>query len=371
MNRAVELAIEIGSRASTAGFDATSTAAKTMRDDVQSAAASASGGLDRVGAASENLDDKASKATGALGALSAGFALVGAEQYAGALEGAAMATDFFSGVGQAMNLILELEAFQRAKAAAGAVAHAAATTVQATASKVAAGAQAALNAVMAANPVLLVVLAVAALVAVFILAYRRSETFRAIVQAAMAAARAAVAAVVDKVTDLVGWVTGRATSAWSTLRDAVATALAAVRDKFQPVLETAQRVFEKVRTAIGDAIDAAKEKVTAFKDTASNAFELLMTPINAVKDAIGWIIDKLASLKPPDWLNKLPGVDFRGRGPGMVAGLGGSTSSTLPPVTINLHVTADPLTDPSTIAAAILAALNDYLARIGRTVVVV
>lgn len=367
MNRAVEIAIAIASRASTAGFHETADAARTMRDDVQDAASSAAGGLDRVSGAAENMDDKAGKATGALGALSAGFELVGLEQYATGLQNVAMATDFVSGVGQTMSLLLELESFQRAKAAAAAVAHAAATTAGAAAAKVAAGAQAALNAVMAANPVLLVVLAVVALIAVFVLAYRKSSEFRAIVQAAMAGARTAVGWVVDKVSDLVGWITGRAVAAWSTLRDAVSAALSAVRDKFQPVLDAAQRVFDKVKTVIGDAIDVAKEKVEFFKDKAGAAFDALMTPINAVKDAIGWIIDKFDSIKPPKWLNALPGVDFRA--PAMVPGLGPSSGGAAP-VTINLNVAVSPLTDPSSVAAAILAAIQDYLARVGRQVVI-
>jgi hypothetical protein len=184
----------------------------------------------------------------------------------------------------------------------------------------------------------------------------------------MAAARAAVGWVVDKVSELVGWITGRAVAAWSTLRDAVTGALGAARDKFQPVLDVAQRVFEKIRTTIGDAIDVAKDKIDWFQQKAGAAFDLLMVPINAVKDAIGWIADKFSSLKPPAWLDKLPGVNLNGR---FSLGPSSTTTTAAPPVTINLSVSVDPLTDPSTVAAAILAALNDYLARIGRQVVVV
>lgn len=370
MNRAVQIAIDIASRASGVGFDATVDAAATMRREVIDAAEQASGGLDRVAGAAENMDDKAGRAAGALGALSSGFDLVGLEQYSGALQGAAMAADFFSGVGQTLTLLMEVESFQRAKAAAATVAHTVATTASSAAAKAAAGAQAALNAVLAANPVALVVLAVVALVAAFVIAYRRSETFRDIVQGAMSAVAKAVGLVVDKVSDLVGWVTGKASAAWSVLRDAVTTALAAVRDKFQPVLDVATRIFDKIRTTIGDAVDAAGDKVDAFKSAATTAFELLMTPINAVKDAINWIVDKFQSLKPPDWFNKIPGFGRAGA-PSMSNYSLPGASTPAAPVTINLNVTVDPLADPSTVAAAILAALNDYLARIGRSVVVV
>jgi hypothetical protein len=40
-------------------------------------------------------------------------------------------------------------------------------------------------------------------------------------------------------------------------------------------------------------------------------------------------------------------------------------------MTFNLHVTVDPLADPNAIAAAIVAAINDYLVRIGITPVAV
>jgi hypothetical protein len=366
-NRAVELAIEISSRASTAGMDATVTAAKDMRSQVQSAGEGAARGLDRVAESSDNLDDKAGRATGALGALSAGFELVGAEKYAGALQAAAMATDFASGVGQALSLVLELESVKRAKAVVVSGAHAVATTAQAGAAKAAAVAQGALNVVLAANPVALVVIAVVALVAALVLAYRRSETFRNIVQAAMATARSAISGVVDIVTTLVGWITGRASSAWSVLRDAVVVTISVVRDRISSVLEVARDIFGKVRDAIGDAIDVAKDKVEWFRDRAVDAFNLIMIPINAIRDAIEWIIEKLATIKIPKI--DLPfGGDGRYGGNAPTVGFPGLPGAGM---TFNLNVTVDPLADPNAIAAAIVAAINDYLVRIGITPVAV
>lgn len=362
-NRTVELAIEIASRASTAGMDATVAAAKEMRSQVETAADATASRLDRVAGASENLDDKAGRATGALGALSSGFEVVGLEKYAEGLNTVAMATDFVSGVGQSLSLLLELESIQRAKAAVVAGAHAAATTAQGVAARTAAVAQGALNAVLAANPVALVVIAVVALVAAFVLAYKRSETFRQIVQAAMAAARAGVESVVDVISTLVGWITGRATAAWSVLRDAVAVTIATVREKITSVLTVVRDIFDKVTSTIGGAIDTAGDKFGTFKDRASDALNLLMTPINAIRDAIEWIIDKLANIKLP----KIPDLNPFGRlAPGTIPNLGG-TPTVPAQVTLNLNVTADPLADPNAIAATIIAAINDYLVRIGIT----
>lgn len=364
-NRVVELAIEIASRASTAGMDATVSAAKEMRSEVDRAASSSASALDRVAGASENLDDKAGRATGALGALSSGFELVGLQQYADGLNAVAMATDFASGVGQALQLVLELESVQRAKAVVVAGAHAVATTAQATAAKAAAIAQGALNAVLAANPVALVVLAVVALVAAFVLAYRKSETFRDIVQTAMAVIRAYIVGVITVIQTLVGWITGGASAAWSVLRDAVAVTISVVRDKITGILDVAKDVFGKVQDAVTGAIDVAKEKVEWFKDRAVDAFNLIMVPINAIKDAIQWIIDKLATIKIP----KVDLNPFNGRASTdytLNPGAGGTQ-----PVTINVNVTADPLADPNAIAAKIVAALNDYLVRMGLAPVVV
>lgn len=366
MNRTVELAIAISSSAATAGFDATSTAAKAMRDDVESAASGAATGLDRVGASADDLDSKAGRATGALGALSAGFELVGAEKYAGALQAAAMATDFASGVGQAFTLILELESVRRAKAVVMAGAHAVATTAQAGAAKAAAAGQWVLNAALAANPVGLVVIAVLALVAAVVIAYKRSETFRAIVQAAMAAATAAVQAVIAKVSDLVSWVGGRASAVWTTLRDAVSTTLATIREKFAPVQEVAERVFGAVKEAITTGIDKAKGAVEGFKTAAVTAFDAVMVPINKIIDGVQNIIDKIANIDFPD-LPNLPGFSRQQmRGPSL------GPSTTMPGQTvINLNVTPTPLTDVNALATQLLAALNSALVASGRAPVVV
>jgi hypothetical protein len=165
--KTVELGVKVATTADVDAFDRVATSAAAMGDAVDGAATKADGAasrLDAISGSAENLDDRAGRATGALGALSAGFELVGAEKYAGALQGAAMATDFASGVGQAYNLVLELESVKRVKAVATSTAHRAATIAQSAATKAAAAGQWLLNAALTANPIGIVVVAVAALV---------------------------------------------------------------------------------------------------------------------------------------------------------------------------------------------------------------
>lgn len=183
--------------------------------DLKQFAADADASADKarrsIGDVSDSADDlggKAGKATGALGALSSGLELVGLDQYAAGLQGAAMATDFFSGVGDAMNLVLESTIVKTVAAKVAMVAHAVATGTMAAVTKVAAAGQWLLNAALTANPIGLVVVAIAALVAGVVLAYQKSETFRRIVQAVWGAVQRAISAVVSWFTD----------TAWPALR---------------------------------------------------------------------------------------------------------------------------------------------------------
>lgn len=262
--RAVELAIDITATSAAGGFDQTARSAAAMADDVAAASREAEGALSRIGDSADNLDDKAGRATGALGALSSGFELVGAEKYAGALQAAALATDFASGAGQALTLVMELESVARARAVVTATAHKVATTAATAASKAAAAAQWALNAAMRANPLGLVITALTLVAAGFALAWNRSERFRTVVTGVMEGARAAIGWPLEAVRNLTGW----------------------VRDKLTPVWEPMRKAGVK-------------------------AFELLMTPINLIKDAIQWLMDKIPTIKfpkPPEWMVKAGGA---------------------------------------------------------------
>lgn len=258
----VELGIKVATSADVDAFDKVSSSARGMGDAVESAtskAADSASRLDAVSASAENLDDRAGRATGALGALSAGFELVGAEKYAGALQGAAMATDFASGVGQAYNLVIELESVKRVKAIATSTAHKVATTASAAATKAAAAAQYVFNAAMNANPLAKVVAVLALVAAGVVLAYKRSETFRDVVDTAAAAARTAFGKVIEVVGNIVGKV-----------QDVISW----VRDKFP------------------DAVSGAKDRVV-------DGFTTMLSPITNIYNKVVDLIEKIKSIKIP------------------------------------------------------------------------
>lgn len=240
-------------------------------DQLQAATDGASSGIDKVSGAADGLDSTGGAAAGALGALSSGFELVGAEKAAENLQKAAMATDFLSGVGQAAAL---------------------ATKAQAAATAVLTGAQTALNAVMAANPIMLVVIAVAALTAGLVLAYNKSETFRDTVDAAGDVAKRAF----DAVTDVIG-----------------------------KVVDKGQDLIDKARD-IPDGFRDAKEAVSGFM---ADMLAPIQAVIDKVKDLIEWIknIDfpSIPDLNPLSRSNLSP--SYPGA-PNLVAsGLGGGTDS--------------------------------------------
>lgn len=63
--------------------------------------------LGRVAEKADSLDSSGARATGSLGAMASGFELVGNTKAAETIQGAAMATDFFAGVGQGAALVAE------------------------------------------------------------------------------------------------------------------------------------------------------------------------------------------------------------------------------------------------------------------------
>lgn len=281
----VELGIKVAATADVDAFDKVSTSARGMGDAVEDAtgrAAASASRLDAVSASAENLDDRAGRATGAMGALAAGFELVGAEKYAGALEKAAMATDFASGVGQAYNLVIELESLKRVKAIATSTAHKVATTASTAATKAAAAGQWALNAALSANPLGLVVVALAAVAAGVVIAYKRSETFRNIVDTATAAIRTAFSKVVESVGNIVGKV---------------------------------QDVIGWVRDNLPDAVTGAKERVV-------DGFAAMLSPVTNIYDKVVALIEKIKDIKIP----KVDLNPFNGRGPSYTLQPAGMTS---------------------------------------------
>lgn len=330
MSRTVAIDVAVSSEASGSGLSTVGRQARDMADDVKAASREASSGLSGIGDAADDLDSKAGKATGALGALSSGFELVGMEKYAGGLQAVAMATDFASGAGQAMTLLLELESVKRVRAIATATAHTVATKAQAAATKAGAVAQWAINAAMAANPVGIIILAVVALIAGFVLLFRRNEEFRTKIMAVMKAARGAVDPVLDVIQTVAQW--------------------------------------------IGEKVPAGFE---LFRKGAVKALDLVLAPVNLIKDAIRWIIDKLATIKLPslpDWLGggggDAPTVSDPGRGlapslPGRLPGRAGMTAVDQS-VHLTVQVDGSGMVDEHKVADQLERVLTRHAARLGR-----
>lgn len=279
--------------------------------------------LDKVSGSADTLDSKMGAATGALGALSAGFELVGLEEFAGGLQSAAMATDFFSGVGQTATLVLESTKVQAGLAKAQTVAHSIATRGQAAATVAMTVAQRALNVAMRANPIGLIITALTLLVGGLVLAYNKSDTFRSLVNRVGEAGRAAFKLITDKVGDVV---TG-------------------VGD----VIDWVGRLPEKFSTVSGKAAELGDKLAAPF--TAAK---------NAVEDLVGWIAN-IDFPSPPAWLSKLvPG----GNGRYTVDSFMPSTATTPTAAGPTVSIVVQGAVDPYSTAVQI----RDLLARYGLAV---
>lgn len=318
-------------------FDKVTAAARDMGDTVDHASTqveAGSGKLDRATASADNLGSKSGELTGAIGALSSGFALVGAEKYAAQLESAAMATDFLSGVGDLARLALESQALATARARVASVAHAVASKAQAAATFVMTGAQRALNLAMRANPIGIVITLVLAIIGALILAYRHSDRFRAIVDKAGAIAKAAFGKVVAAVTAVVSW----------------------LRDKLGPAVSVAANLWPKIRDAAARAFDAVRDKVTAVvgsvvdkaalirdrfasvwgqvRDTATRALDVITAPIQRIIDLVQSLLDKIGSIHIPRI--HIPGIGTVGR---LTTDAGGAAPSAAAAAPVVVQVT--------------------------------
>lgn len=323
--RAVSGLGDVGSAASGASTDV----AKMGREAQDSARK-----LNITADSADELGGKAGKATGALGALSSGFELVGAEKYAGALQGAALATDFMSGVGDGLNLIMESTAVKTALAKVAMVGHAVASGASAAATGVMTGAQWALNAAMSANPIALVVVALVALVAAVIIAYKKSETFRAIVTGAFRAVTAAATATFNWIkrnwplllaiiTGPVGlavlavvrnWdrIKGATQAAWNAVVGFVRAGLGNMMDLVRSIPGRITNVFSKASGWLGNAgRDLIRGFIGGIRDMAG---DLARTIKSFVIDQIPGPVRKALGISSPSRL-------FKGYGRDLVKGL--------------------------------------------------
>lgn len=248
-NTTVAIDIVADSDKATQAFDDAAAAAKSLGSVVEQAGRDMDRGassVNRAADAADNLDSKSAAATGALGALSSGFELVGLGKYAEGMQAASMATDFFSGVGQSAKLVMDSIKLSTLRAKAATVAQAVATRASAAATKAAAIAQRIFNLAMAANPVGLVIVALSLLVAGFVLAYKKSETFRAVVQGVMKVVRTYIDAVVTIITTIVELVRDKAPAVFRTFRDVVVGVFDAIKAPIQWVVDKVQWIIDKL-----------------------------------------------------------------------------------------------------------------------------
>lgn len=352
----------------TKGFDQVADSSKRMASDVEDAGKRTARGLSVTAEGTDELASKSSQATGALGALSAGFELVGLEKYAGGLQAASMATDFFSGVGDSLNLVLESTKVQSALARVATIRQAAASRIAAGATRVQAIAQRALNLVMRANPIGLVITAVITLVGLFVLAYRHSSQFRAIVQATGRAGRAAIGWVVDRVRDLVGWVKDRLPGGFHAVQTAAALYFRLATLPIRTLVGVVKDLIELAKNKVGPAFSGMKGVVVGV----GNAIK---APFDGVLKVVKDIIEFVKHIKIPH----IPGFgrvvpDF-GRttvvdasevgGSGAAAGVVGRTAGSV----VYLQTTVQGAIDPMGTASTVNRAQAKAARRLGLVVI--
>ena len=327
--RVLEIAGRLDADQVERGFASIGDSAAAMAREVDTASSKAEGAasrLDRVGESADNLDSKSAQATGSLGALSSGFELVGLEKYAMGLQSAAMATDFFAGVGEGLNLITQLSIVQRARDAAMALRQAVSNRIAAAATRAQAVAQRVLNVAMRANPIGLIITAALLLAAGFVMLYRRSERFRSIVQAVGRAGRAALGWVVSKASELVSWVGSRIPGGFSRVASAARLYLRIATLPMRTLIDVARNVIEWVGDRIPGAFSTVKAAAGRIGSALSAPFRGLLDIIKSIVDWIG----RIDFPDAPDWVGKIPGLRTTiAGGAGRVAPAGAAVAATV------------------------------------------
>lgn len=351
MANAAVLAVEVRAEADKAAAELESfgASAKAMAADVDKAsrdAQRAASRLDSVGESADNLDSKASQATGSLGALASGFELVGAEQFSGQLQQAAMATDFLSGVGSGLNLILQSQALVTARAKA-------ATIASTVATRAAAAGQWLLNAALSANPLGLLIAGVIAAVALFVILYKRSDRFRSLVQAVGRAGQAALGWIVDVSSDLVGWVRDKLPGAFSAMQSLVVGYIRLVTTPYRALFNIGKDIYSWVR----DKLPAA---FTTLRDKASSIADTLLAPFKGLKDLIDDVLDLIGKIKLPDI--DIPGL---GRTDGSATSSSRSVTTLAPASSTTVNITVTGALDANESARQIRQLLARYDTRFG------
>lgn len=350
---AAELAIDVttNAAAATAGFSDVGDSVGRLERDVTSmgdAAERSSRGINLSADAADELGGKAGKATGALGALSSGFELVGAEKYAGALQAAGLATDFMSGVGDSLNLVMESTIVKNVRARAATIANAVATRTAAAGTAIMTAAQWALNAAMSANPIALIVIALVALVAGLVLAYKKSETFRNIVNGAFRAVQAAATAAFN-------WIKRNWPLLLAIITGPIGLAIYTVVKKWDDI-KAAVRATKKY---IGDRIGEIPGIISG---VASTIERIITAPFRAAKRIVQEVLDLIGKIKPPS-IDLNP---FNGRVAAPSAGrvVTSGAAVVAAPEAPTVQIIVQGALDPVAVARQINALLGDQMRRI-------
>lgn len=301
MSNAVDLAINIVSKASLSAFDDVTASANSAGDAVDALGNDSAESARKIGLSADAADDlagKAGKTTGALGALSSGFELVGLGGFATGLQSAAMATDFMSGAGDALNLVMESTAVKTVAAKVATIGSSIASGAAAAATGVQTAAQWALNAAMSANPIGLVVIAAIALVAGLVLLYKKSGAFRDIISDVGKVGKKAVSAVVDTVSSLVGLVKDKLPGAFDKAKSVIVTAVKIYTLPIRTAIDVVKNLIGFVKNDLPGAFTKAVDK-------AKSIGAALLKPFKDVYDLIKKIIDKIDDIHLP----KLPDLN--------------------------------------------------------------
>lgn len=228
------------------------------------------------------------------------------------------------------------------------------------------------NVIMSANPIMLVVIAIAALIAAVILAYQRVGWFRAFVQAAMAAVVVAFTSIRNAAAAVFSWISGH----WPLI-------LAILTGPFGLAVLAITRNWDAIKAVIQRFVDWLRGIVSTVAGIASSIGNALKAPINAFIS--GWNAIQLTvpgvslpfgksiggfTVGLPDIPHLATGGTVLATGLAVVhrgetfSGVGRSSSSSAPNVTINVNTTGLGARAPD-IQRAVVDALHQYTTRNG------
>lgn len=303
MSGIASLSIDVGADVDTgvAGLKDVASAASGASRAVGDLGNDAAASVSKIGLTSDAADDlagKTGKATGALGALAGGFEAVGLGAFATGLQTASVATDFMSGAGDSLNLIMESNAAKFLAAKVATIGQTIATGAASVATGVMTAGQWALNAALNANPVGLIVIGVVALVAGLVLAYKKSDTFRGIIKSVGKVGKDAISGITNVVRSLVGWVKDKLPGGFSTAKTLVVTYVKVMTTPIRTVVTVVSSLVSAVKDKLPGAFRAAKTALSNVKDA-------LLSPFTAVGNAVQNVLDLISRIHLP----KLPDLN--------------------------------------------------------------